>query len=592
MGYREEIELLDKKIHVKIKQINLFVIIRSVLFFILFIQLYFFCTNPTWISGALFGFLTVLLIITVKCSERTNKRGSYYQILKRVYENELKAQFHQVFHFPNGSEFNDMSHPYVSDLDVFGEHSLFQMLNRCHTSSGHSYLAQQLKYPFDNTGLIRQRQEAVKELSRNHWHFIFGMQALLSMKKKQQTSFEQNIHFWLQRPKQLGFSKMMLYFIYTMPFLNLILWGFALIYVPFYSILFLCMVCQCILLNCYHTTIQKIQKDINLIINDIVDFDIYTNTIKKLSFRSSKLQSIQQEIVKYHKSIRQLQRQSSFFDMSDNLMGSIGNAIFLTRIKTAVKLEQWKENNRTTFPVFIEAISELETIISLAVFSINHPKFEFPDICEKNSSIMIETHDLGHPLIGEEKRITNNVVIRKNNFSIITGANMAGKSTFLRTIGINLVLARIGAPVCAASFRFRPVSLFASMRIMDKLDAGISYFYAEALRIREMLNFVQSGNDTLLIMDELFRGTNSEDRLKSSLSFIRKLTGYSNVAALIATHDLGITLLEKDYPEKIKNYFFECFNENDQITFDYQLKVGIVQSCNAYQLLQNMNIID
>jgi DNA mismatch repair ATPase MutS len=282
----------------------------------------------------------------------------------------------------------------------------------------------------------------------------------------------------------------------------------------------------------------------------------------------------------------------SVFDMGSNFMGAIGNVLFLNQIKTAVRLEKWKKNNQETLPQLIENICEWETLISLTVFSINHPPFVFPEILENTASVIMEANDLGHPLIPEDKNVTNGITIYKNNILIITGANMAGKSTFLRTVGVNLLLAQTGAPVCASFFRCIPVSLFSGMRTIDNLESGISYFYAEALRIQQMLICAKSGKTFLLIMDELFRGTNSDDRLRSSLSFIRKLTGQSEISALIATHDLGITLLENEYPDKVINYCFECEQQEEQITFDYRLKKGITRSYNAYRLLQQMKIVD
>ena len=247
---------------------------------------------------------------------------------------------------------------------------------------------------------------------------------------------------------------------------------------------------------------------------------------------------------------------------------------------------------RFSFPALIDAICEWETLSSLTIFYLNRPQSIFPKILDDNSTTMFDAQDLGHPLLAEKQRIGNDFSIQKKNLFIITGANMAGKSTFLRTVGINIILARMGAPVCASSFQCMLVSPFTSMRTIDDLGNGISYFYAEALRIKEMLDFVEKEKNVLLIIDELFRGTNSEDRLKSSRSFIKRLTRYTHIASLIATHDIGITDLEETYPNQIQNYCFECFNRDDQIVFDYKLKSGITQSNNAHLLLQKMKIID
>jgi DNA mismatch repair ATPase MutS len=513
------------------------------------------------------------------------------QKLLTVYEQELDSATLRKFANDDGSEFKNANHPYINDLDVFGARSLFHLLNRCQTFNGKTYFAEQLKSPPKDISIIYKRHAAIREL-QDKKKFIFNILASLPSKKKQVASPNADIHWWLQQPALLDISKAMQIFIKIMPFFNLAFLLLALCCQSvFFVILLIFATTQYIVLQHYSRASHTIKEQLNGIINDAAKINLYAKSIRRETFQSPWLQHIQQQVAQYNNATCRLYKMLSAFDMSDGFVGEIWNFLFLQKLKTSVKLEKWKKENQNTLPQLIECICEWETIISLSVFYINHPTFVFPEFLEQNSSAMIDATGLGHPLVAEEKRVVNGITIDKNNVFIITGANMAGKSTFLRTVGINLLLARVGAPVCATSFRCIPLSLFTSMRTADDLDNGISYFYAEALRIKEMLNFVKSGEDILIIVDELFRGTNSDDRLKSSLSFIRQLMHNQTLSALVATHDLGITVLEKEYPQKIKNYCFECFNNEDQIVFDYKLKAGITQSCNAYLLLQKMNII-
>ncbi|MDR0567375.1 MAG: hypothetical protein LBG47_10155 [Prevotellaceae bacterium] len=420
------------------------------------------------------------------------------------------------------------------------------------------------------------------------------MFASLSGRKKQQASSGEDMLLWVQQPDipLLSFPKALLLLTQVAPYLNLMLLAFAVYSPPFYIALLLFLAPQWAVQRRYSKRVQRAKSRLNAIINDAAAFDIYGDALSGVAFRSSWLQHIQQPIAGYNRLMRQLHKMLSVFDMSNSFMGALISSFYFGDLRVAVKLERWKKTNRDALPKLIEHVCEWELLTSVAVFAMNHPTFAFPKFFEEDSSTIVEAKALGHPLIAAEKRVCNDIVIRKNDFFIITGANMAGKSAFLRTVGVNLLLARIGAPVCAASFRCSPVELFTSMRTTDNLNAEVSYFYAEALRLKEMLNFIASGKHVLLMVDELFRGTNSDDRLKASLSLIRKLLCYKTASALIATHDFELATLEEEYPGAVKNYCFECFNHDDKILFDYRLRRGVSCSSNAYLLLQKMGIVE
>ncbi|MDR2293379.1 MAG: hypothetical protein LBE11_07915 [Prevotellaceae bacterium] len=586
--YQEKISQYDKKIHQRLRTNTYYTIVRGILFLCILFSAYY---SFEYLLFVCVFILCVLLFIVIVILFKKNKDLlNYYRAHKKIYENEIENILYHRFPHENGLEFQDIYHPFANDLDIFGECSVFHLLNRCRTTSGRNYLAQQLSNLTQKVDLIYRRQEAIKDLKQEK-DFIFHLLALLSLRTTPCLDNE-NLFSWICQSNQFKVSKSTWWLIHILPTFNFLFLIAAIIHSHLFFAFFLCLLCQGFILNKYEKKIATVKHNLNVVIDDVNAFNKYAEILKTKHFQSSLLQQIQQQMINYHQSIRWLQKMLSVFDIGDSAIGFFSNTIFFSHIKTAIKLEKWRETNRTTFPQIIEYIGELELLFGLTIFHINHPAFIFPEFLSQDSEVMLETKEIGHPLLFEKQRITNDVAIRKNNVFIITGANMAGKSTFLRTIGVNVILAHIGAPVCATSFRCIPLLLFTSMRTIDNLDKGISYFYAEVLRIREMLDFIQPDRNVLLVVDELFRGTNSDDRLKSSLSFLKKLTAYPNIASLIATHDLGITRIEKDYPEKIKNYCFECINSDDQLTFDYKLKEGITQSCNAYRLLQTMHIVD
>jgi DNA mismatch repair ATPase MutS len=588
--YQAKISSCDTQITINFKRSLNYSILRGVSFLgiVLFGYLAVF-TKPWW--WVIFVILVIIFVVVVIVSEKTNKRLNYFRAYKKICENESNSLVYNQFAYENGNEYKDNKHPYINDLDIFGDHSLFHLLNRCHTFSGRNYLAKQLAHSLENKEQILERQKAVQELQTDP-DFILHLLTLLSL-REQKNIDKGLIPHWITQPKRLHLSKIMWILIHILPFVNIICLMATFIYYPLFTVFLFLILVQGVILNKYSKKIQGIKHDLNLVMDDIVSFDLYAKIIKDKSFQSPLLQQLQQQIFKYQDLVKQLHKMLATFELGDSFFGFFSNAIFFAHVKNAVKLEKWREKNQTLFPFITATIGEWEILISLGMFYINHSTFVFPQFLESNTETMLEAQAMGHPLLLSDNRITNDIHIDHRELLIITGANMAGKSTFLRTVGVNVILARIGAPVCAASMLCVPqMALFTSMRTIDDLGTGISYFYAEALRIKEMLHFIESGKNVLLIVDELFRGTNSNDRLKSSLSFLRKLVYYPKIAALIATHDLGITEMEQENPEKFKNYCFECENINDKLSFDYQLKRGITHSCNAYKLLQKMGVVE
>jgi len=263
--------------------------------------------------------------------------------------------------------------------------------------------------------------------------------------------------------------------------------------------------------------------------------------------------------------------------------------LFLWDVRCVYKLWKWHQTHHSELAEWLEVIAETDALISLANFTKNNSGLTFPEIRDKEFTF--QTTQLGHPLLNPEKRVCNDFKIDGwSQVVIVTGANMAGKSTFLRTVGVNLVLARMGAPVCAEKFIFTPVDVYTNMRTTDSLLKDESYFFAELKRIKGVLERLQKGECIFVILDEMLKGTNSVDKLNGSKELIRKLVQLKSVS-LIATHDLKLSEMEQEFPDKVSNLCFEIRIENNELVFDYLLSDGVTQTMNATFLMKKMGII-
>jgi DNA mismatch repair ATPase MutS len=286
----------------------------------------------------------------------------------------------------------------------------------------------------------------------------------------------------------------------------------------------------------------------------------------------------------------ELQKILNEFDYRQNfIVALVLNLIFLWDIRCIFRLFRWQQTYASILPVWFEVIAETDALASFANLNYNHPEWATPKV--SNSIFLFKSEDLGHPLIDETRCITNSFQITNNEqIVLITGANMAGKSTFLRTVGVNLILASNGCNVCTESFEFSPVRVYTNMRTSDNLMNDESYFYAELLRLQTMLNLIRKGENLFVIVDEMLKGTNSTDKLNGSKELINQLISLKT-HGIVATHDLGLTELAQKYPAAIKNQCFEVQLHDDELTFDYKLTDGVTRTMNATFLMKKMGII-
>ena len=274
------------------------------------------------------------------------------------------------------------------------------------------------------------------------------------------------------------------------------------------------------------------------------------------------------------------------------IFGTLINVFFLWDLRYAHKIEKCLNENIQQIPNWFDAIGEFEALICFGLFAYQNKEFNYP--LPSDESRIIDIKNLSHPFIDKNQRVNNNFFINKDNsVSIITGANMTGKSTFLRSVGINMVLAMNGCPVCAESFSFYPISIFTSMKTSDSLSDGSSYFNAEIQRLKLLVEKLENNVPQFIILDEILKGTNSVDKLKGSELFLEKIIKMKTFnTCLIATHDLDLTKMENLYPNNIINYCFELHNNDGSLEPDYKLQRGVTKSMNAIELMRKNHIID
>ena len=439
----------------------------------------------------------------------------------------------------------------------------------------------------NQTSSIYQKQEAIKELSEKvKWRQHFS--ALISMVKteiptKKIIGFFKNykiVFSTIALFLPISFSAISILFIVLtffeiLPFNALVIWFFV----------------GLIVTSLFLKKTQKLYTNASKAKDTFRQYYLVLQEIENTNFSSKILKEKQKEIQSENKKASSIFNEFSkaldAFDQRNNLLiASLGNAFFLWEIKCAIKVEKWIILYNHTVEQWLDVITFFDAKNSLANFCFNHPSYVFPEIV-KDSSI-INSQKLGHPLLNSKNRIDNDFEINKNSFLIVTGANMAGKSTFLRTISLSIVMANIGLPVCANSFKYKPVKLITSMRTVDSLAENESYFYSELKRLKLIVDTVKT-DDYFIVLDEILKGTNSKDKASGSKKFVEKLVTL-NTTGIIATHDVSLCELENDFME-IKNFFFDAKISNNELSFDYLFKKGVCENRNASFLLKKMKII-
>ena len=548
--------------------------------------------------------LLAAFIVCVNFYFRLKDQRALWEKLSWINSNELGSLEGKLNGFADGSSFLD-SDNYLDDLDIFGKRSLFHALNRTTTSHGTATLSDLLRNSFLSADPITAQQSAVRTLAaQSSQRQLLTAKGLLAGEKEGNLD---NIQQWLDEAPRLYPRKALRIFINLLTAYNL----FAAWYYLSsnnYTLLLLGALASWSITGLFT---KYISGQHLLIARKQTILDQYAGILSVFhtvdTDGSPLLQQLQSRTDKAHKAIRQLSSLSSFFDQRMNMLVNIFfNTFFSYDLRCLIALERWKITHRATFPGWIEAVGTVECLNTLATFAFNNPEYIYPipvspagpanhsaaaGPAGSAPTLFLEATQLAHPLIPAASRVANDFSVGRNErLILVTGSNMSGKTTFLRTVGVNLLLAQCGLPVCATAFSFTPMSLLTSLRISDSLQEQTSYFMAELKKLRAIVHRLQTGQPALVLIDEILRGTNSEDKTHGSELFIRKLLQY-HCLSLFATHDLSLGQLEQEQPHTISNYCFESIIEGDSLHFNYQLQRGIARNRNASFLMKKMEII-
>jgi len=582
--YRQEKLKYEDQLTVLQKKIGRSSFIRIGLFIATVLIAYFVFQYPMVFAATLFTGI-VLFTFAVVSHEKFVYRKNLVQHLIKINTIEIEALSGNYSTLDQGAEFVDPQHFFSNDIDLFGKRSFFQYINRTTTRSGKIKLAQMLTA--NDTHDIVEKQFAVKELSQKP----DSRQRFMALSKMVTTEIDNKIIVsWIENylsflPESM--KKIPLAFS-GISIILMTVSAFGLL--PF-SMLIIWFVVGLIITLAYFKRINKLYQDAGNIKSTFKQFHLLLDEIENYDLNSKLLIQEQLKIKSSVKNASVIFREFSkildAFDQRNNMIfGVLGNGLFLWDLHHSYQIEKWINKYHDQVEKWFEVIAFFDAQISLANYAFNHPKHSFPSII--SNEVIMEARALGHPLIQENIRINNDFKIKNNDFVIITGANMAGKSTFLRTISLAVVMANNGLPVCAEKLDYSPVKLITSMRTSDSLAEESSYFYAEIMRLKFIVEQMKS-EQYFIILDEILKGTNSKDKAIGSRKFVERLVK-SGSTGIIATHDLSLCDIEKDY-DQIHNKYFDALLKNDELQFDYLLKEGICTNMNASFLLKKMEII-
>ncbi|MFR2733651.1 MutS-related protein [Hoylesella buccalis] len=566
----------------QLKQKSRLFVAGQIVFFLLFLAFLVLYTLVSW--GALplvLSAVSLLLYALVRLMDVKNDEQVHrFSNLRKVYLHELSYLKGDFSCFDDGEQYVDAHHPFTFDLDVFGPESLFQRINRTVTTGGSDWLAAQLSSVANRSA----RADAVDELvSMEPWRATFMAlgadgridsalirQALQEIKSLQIPTFAaKRWTFVLSWLLIVGLFAAVMASVAGLVNAQLPLWWGIL---HFFGVFFVCSgACRVI-----SKAVDKLHEQLQ----------VYVELIRQVSetaaFTTPQNASIVNVLQGARQSFDQLNDILNGLDRRGNILGLfLMDALFLSDYFLVRRFLRWQRQYLGQVPVWIDAISEMDGLVSMATFRYNEPQAGRAEVVA--SEVMVyEAVGLYHPFLGA-KAVRNDFTLQHRHYYIITGANMAGKSTFLRALGINYILAMNGMPVFATSLRVSAYSLFSSMRTTDDLAHGISYFNAELLRLKQLLTACRHNAQTLIILDEILKGTNSADKLNGSRLFLQAVSALP-VTGVVATHDLELSKMEG---ERFHNYCFEIALGQD-VTYSYKITPGIARNQNATFLLREI----
>jgi len=559
--------------------------VRLAIFCLAVIALYFLSGDTRSVVAIILLTIIVFLFLVSRHSDLQRKRDKL-KALVAINETEIQVLKRDFHHLPEGNEFKDPLHHFSQDIDLFGRGSFYQYLNRTALQKGSETLADIFKE--NSIDAIFKKQEAIKELSQlAEWRQDFSATASLTKTETATTKivewlqnyvpFIPHVMKWLP----LAFSVatiaiFVIYFFDLLPDSALIIW--------------LCLGLG--ITSVYLKKIQKLGGFASKILSTFQQYNELLLQIEDYDFESELLSARKKEILSEGKKTSEIIKNFSNYLNSLDRNGDffyiiLANGFFLRTLTHCFNIERWIAEYGNSVEQWFETIAFLDAYNSLGNFSFNHPDYSYPELSK--DKMVLKSKGAGHPLLNPEKCVLNNFQIDNEQFFIITGANMAGKSTFLRTVSLQIMMANIGLPVCAKEAEYNPIKLITSMRTTDSLTDDESYFFSELKRLKFIVDEIQT-DKYFIVLDEILKGTNSTDKAKGSRKFVERLVG-SKSTGIIATHDLSLCEVAKELPQ-IENHYFDAEIIDNELHFDYKFKEGICQNMNASFLLKKMEIVE
>lgn len=586
--FNDDIEKRKASILEHNKTANIISVFKMALFILICYNIYKIYVNHYPLKLILFLVVEIVIFIIASIFHKS----TYEQIHKaegiiKIDEANIKRVSGEWSDFTDiGEEFINYDHPYATDLDIVGKNSLFQMINSTGSYYGRRRFVKDLLSPNFSDKEIENRHDAITELSKNYdfcveteYDFsLIGVDEdfahLISQLQDKKRFIESKFLKLLFKASSIVTCIALIYALITKNTIGFIILNCLIIFQ------LLLWVIGYLKANSYVGALKKLAPKISR-------YDNIINNITKTKFTCDKLKEIKNNVEMAKVGVNKLSKIASNINQRNNgVMCIILNSLLLWDYKNAIDLDNWKEEYSHSVENWFHTLGELESLISFANLPRICNNMCLPNFTEKNN--IIEATNMGHPLIPNDKRICNDFNL-DNNIYIISGSNMSGKTTFMRTVGINMVLACSGSYVCANNMLSSKMNIITSMRIRDDLNEGISTFYAELKRIKKIIDQSHVNSHTLFLIDEIFRGTNSIDRLKGAQGVLRELCK-CHVSGMITTHDLDVCNLEYENPNII-NYSFNEHYIDDEIYFDYKLKKERSLTTNAEFLLRKVGIL-
>ncbi len=560
--------------------------VRFILFIGVFSLIFLGFGQALWLGGL--GILVgiIVLLVFVRYHERHKRQQQFARTKAEICFNELEFIQHHQREGHTGVEYAPKDHPYAFDLDVVGDGSLFSFINTAQLEEGRARLAHWLLHPAQGDVLLR-RQARVKALA-NHLDWMLTFRALSSKLFLEQADTKPLLQ-WAKAPLPAMPTWANVVSFVLPPFFlaaliaNLGGWVNALVPLGFAAL-------HGFILSRTNKRVEQAHRQLSHIAPTLQTYSRLLHHLESAPFSDSVLQDLQQPLqqpVSAGKRVKRLARILQNLDLRLNVFGHLPlNWVFFWDIHTYRSLHHWHQQATDHLPAWLDRLAETEALVALGNLHAHFPEWAFARMTDPEPGYQLKA--AGHPLIHPDKRVDNDLQLSTREIFLITGSNMAGKSTFLRTVGLNIVLGQAGAPVCATAAAFPLTHLITSMRTFDSVNQSASSFYAELYQLQRVLRQVQGDPHTLFLVDEVLKGTNSADRHKGAVALLNQLVK-ANATGLITTHDLELAEHFSAHPT-VHNQSFEVEIEGEELEFDYKMQPGICHSFNATVLMKKMGI--